>query len=98
MRRLDNKRELVEYFKKNLSKNYTADSLRFALIRQGYSKVAIDLAIEQANKEISEKAPKLTKEKPIIKYEVYDQNNRPIQIEPFTFWEKIVNFFRGRGF
>jgi SOS response regulatory protein OraA/RecX len=96
MRRLDNKRELVDYFKKNLSKNYTAESLKFALINQGYSRAAIDQALEQANKELSENAPKLPKEKPIIKYEVYDQNNKPINVEPFTFWEKVVNFFRGR--
>ncbi len=98
MRRLDNKRELIDYFKKNLSKNYTSDSLKFALITQGYSRAAINQAIDQANKEISETAPKLPKEKPIIKYEVYDQNNKPLNVEPFTFWERFVNFFRGRGF
>ena len=37
MRRLDHKRELVEYFKKNLAKNYTEESLKFALMNQGYS-------------------------------------------------------------
>jgi hypothetical protein len=97
MRRLSNKRELIDYFKKNLSKSYTADSLKFALIDQGYSRAMIDQAIEQANKEIAETAPKLPQEKPIIRYEVYDHNNKPINVEPFTFWEKIVNFFRGRN-
>lgn len=96
MRRLDNKRELIDYFKKNLSKNYTAESLKFALIKQGYSRAAIDQALEQANKELSERAPKIQKEKPIIRYEVYDQHNKPINVEPFNFWEKVVNFFRGR--
>jgi hypothetical protein len=96
MRRLDYKRELVDYFKKNLSKNYTVEPLKFALINQGYSRAAIDQALEQANKELSEKAPKIQKEKPIIRYAVYDQNNKPINVEPFTFWEKVVNFFRGR--
>lgn len=97
MRRLDNKRELIEYFKKNLSKSYTEESLRVALLRQGYSRVMIDQALGQAHKEISERAP-IIKEKPIIKHEYYDENNRPIGIEPFTFWEKVVNFFRGRKF
>jgi hypothetical protein len=55
MRRLDNKRELIDYFKKNLSKNYTEESLKYALMRQGYSLVMIEQALEQANKEISEK-------------------------------------------
>jgi hypothetical protein len=97
MRRLDNKRELVDYFKRNLSKNYTVEALKFALERQGYSRVMIEQAIEQANKEIAERAP-VIKEKPVIKHEYYDENNKPIQVEPFNFWEKIVNFFRGRKF
>ena len=97
MRRLDNKRELVDYFKKNLAKNYTAEALKFALLKQGYSRVMIEQALEQANKEMAAKAP-VIKEKPIIKYEIYDQNDKPIKIEPFTFWEKVINFFRGRKF
>ena len=97
MRRLDNKRQLVEYFKKNLSKNYTPDTLKFALIDQGYSRSVIDEAIEIAYKELAEKAP-ILKEKPVIKYEVYDQNNNPIKVDPFTSWEKVVNLFRGRKF
>jgi len=95
MRRLDNKRQLVEYFKKNLSKNYTPDTLKFALIDQGYSRSVIDEALEEAHKELAETAP-ILKEKPIIKYELYDQNDNPINVEPFTVWEKMVNFFRGR--
>jgi len=85
----------VEYFKRNFSKNYTQDTLRFALLAQGYSRAAIDQAIEMANKELAEKAPVL-KEKPIIKYELYDQDNRPIRIDPFTRWEKIKFFFKRR--
>ena len=95
MRSLDSKRELIEYFKRNLGKGYTADSLRFALIDQVYSRAAIDQAIETANKEIAEKAPQL-KEKPIIKYELYDENYKKVEIEPFTFWEKIKFWFKGR--
>lgn len=97
MRRLDNKRQLVEYFKKNLSKNYTPDTLKFALITQGYSRAVIDEAIDIANKELAERAPVL-KEKPVIRHEVYDLNDNPIQVEPFNAWEKVVNFFRGRKF
>ena len=96
MRRLDSKRELVEYFKKNLSKNYTVETLKFALEKQGYSRAAIDTAITIANKELAEKAPVL-KEKPIIKYELYDKDDNLIQVESFTTWEKIKFFFKGRN-
>ncbi len=97
MRRFDRKRELVEYFKKNLSKNYTEDSLKFALLDQGYSKVAIEQAMIQAHKEIAEKAP-ILKEKPVIKYEIYNENNEPIKVEPFNFWEKIKFFLKGKKY
>jgi len=97
MRRLDNKRQLINYFKKNLSKHYTPDTLKFALIAQGYSRAIIDQAIEIANKELAEKAPVL-KERPVIKYELYDQHNKPIKMEPFNLWEKVKFFFKGRKY
>lgn len=94
MRRLDYKEQLVDYFKKNLSKNYNTDTLKFALISQGYSRVAVDQAYEKAVKEMSEKAPVL-KEKPVIKYQVYDLKNNPIHVEPMTFLDKVKNWFKG---
>jgi len=97
MRRLDGKRELIKYFKRNLSKNYTEESLKFALLNQGYSKTAIEQAMIQAHKEIAEKAP-ILKEKPIIKYEIYNENNEPIKVEPFNFWEKIKFFLKGKRY
>lgn len=97
MRRPENKNQLVEYFKKNLAKSYTEDSLKFALQSQGYSRTAIEQALEQAQKEIAKKAP-ILKEKPIIKHEYYDEKNNPIQVEPFTKWEKIKFFFKRRKY
>ncbi|VVB79695.1 Uncharacterised protein [uncultured archaeon] len=59
-------RQLVEYFKKNLAKGYTQDSLRFSLGRQGYSRALIDKAMEQANREIAMTAPVIKREEPEI--------------------------------
>jgi hypothetical protein len=84
----DYKRKLVNYFKKNLSKGYTSDSLRFALMDQGYSRTAVESALEQANKEIAEKAPVL-KEKPKIKYEIIDEYDKPITIKK-SFFKRIL--------
>ncbi len=95
MRRLDHKRELVDYFLKNLSKNYTEDSLKFALMNQGYSRAAIDQALIEAHKEIAKTAP-ILKEKPVIKYELFNENNEPIKLKPMTFWEKVKFFFKGK--
>jgi SOS response regulatory protein OraA/RecX len=93
MRRLDYKEQLIDYFKKNISKGYTSDALKFSLVKQGYSRVIVDQAFEQANKELAEKAPTL-KEKPVIKYSIYDEKNNPIHLQPLSFWEKIRGLFR----
>jgi len=78
---IDYSREsLIEYFKKNLKKGYTADSLKWALIDQGYSRSAIDIAIEKVHKELAKKAPVL-KEKPKITYQVLDEQDKPVIIK-----------------
>lgn len=92
MRESNRIQNLVNYLKKNLAKGYTFESLKWALINQGYSKAIIERAITQAHKELAENAPVL-KEKPRIKYEMIDENDNPITIKK-SFWKKISNFFR----
>ena len=89
---IDYKKRIINYFKKNLSRGYTEESLKWALVNQGYSRTDISRAIEQVHKELAEKAPEI-KEKPKIKYQIYDKDNNPIKVEvrrPFS----IKNFFR----
>lgn len=83
-------RKLVNYFKKNLSKGYTVEALKWALINQDYSRTAVKRALKQANKELADKAPKL-KEKPKIKVK-----REPIleKIEEDSWKDKIKRFFR----
>jgi len=57
--------QLVKYIKKNIEKGYTTDSLRWALINQGYTRVEVQKAIDIANKELAMAVPKL-REKPVI--------------------------------
>lgn len=81
------KRRLINYFKKNLTKGYTLDSLKFALMTQGYSRVIVESAILQANNELAEKAPVLN-EKPVIKYEIIDEYDKPITIRK-SWWRRF---------
>ena len=76
-------RKLIDYFKKNLEKGYTEESLKWALIQQGYSRTDITRTIEKVNKEIKKEKEKkqVEKEKPKIKYELYGEDNKPIKIE-----------------
>jgi len=87
MERLDYKRKIIDYFKKNLAKGYTPDSLKWALIDQGYSRAIVEIALEQANKELAEKAP-ILKEKPVIKYEIIDEYDKPITIKK-SWWRRF---------
>lgn len=80
-------RKLAEYIKKNLSKGYTPDSLKWALIKQGYPRIEVFKAIDLANQELAEKAPKFN-EKPIVKHELYDQNNLLVQGKK-PWWKRL---------
>ena len=87
MDKREHKRKIVEYLKKNLGKKYTPDTLRWALVNQGYSRSIVEEALEMAQKEIAEKAP-ILKEKPIIRHEIIDENDKPVTIKK-SFLQKI---------
>jgi len=57
--------ELTSYIIKNLKKGYTKESLRWALLNQGYSKIEVEKAFDRADRELAEKAP-ILKTKPEI--------------------------------
>lgn len=80
-------KQLVDYIKKNLSKGYTLESLKWALVNQGHSKVEVGKAMELVNKELAAQAPVL-KEKPMIKIETI-----PPQPEEKSFWQKVKSWF-----
>jgi len=68
--------QLADYLKKNISKGYTTESLKFSLMNQGYSRVSVENAIELANIQLAAKAP-LIKEKPQITYRTIPEIEKP---------------------
>lgn len=86
---MDNKRNLVNYFKKNLKKGYTLGALKIALVNQGYLNVLVEKASKQAVNELSKEAP-ILKEKPVIKYEIIGEDDIPITIKK-PWWKKILD-------
>ncbi|HLC86950.1 MAG TPA: hypothetical protein VJH65_01585 [Candidatus Nanoarchaeia archaeon] len=80
-------KRIISYLIKNLSKGYTEESLRFALISQGYSRTVIDRAILQVHKELAEKAP-LLREKPTIVHEIINENDKAITIKK-PWWKRL---------
>lgn len=83
--------QIVDYLKKNLRKGYTKESLKWALVNQGHSKLEIDKAFQKAESEFAEEAP-ILKTKPEIKYEVVgpDKGNSdfPDTEKKDSFWSK----------
>ena len=71
--------ELADYIKKNLKKGYTKDSLKFALINQGHSRMEVDKALKRVDQQLADDAPVL-KTTPSITYEVIDP---PVEQKPW---------------
>ena len=87
MKETVHERRLAEYFKKNLRKKYTADSLKWALINQGYQRTSIEKALDLANLELAKEAPVL-KEQPIITHEIIDEKGMPVEVKK-SWWKRL---------
>lgn len=79
------KTRLVEYIKRNLRKGYPTDTLKIALINQGYMRPTVDEAVQEAIKQMASEAP-VIKEKPEIEHEVI--LDEPV-VEKKSFWKKL---------
>ena len=75
--------DLAEYITKNLRKGYTKESLKWALVKQGHSKLEVDKAILLVERQMASQAPILNT-KPEIKYEA-----EPVVHEKVSFWKRI---------
>ncbi len=84
------KKRLVEYIKRNLKKGYPTDTLKIALINQGYMRPTVDEAFQEAIKQMASEAP-VIKEKPEIEHEIIV--DEPV-VEKKSFWKKLFGFFK----
>ncbi len=82
--------ELIEYIKNNLKKGYTKESLKWALINQGHSKLEVEKAIKQVDAGLAAQAP-ILKTKPEIKYEVIGPEEYAKKEEKKSFWKNLFN-------
>lgn len=57
--------QIADHVKKNISKGYTSESIKYSLMSQGYSRTSVEKAIALANKQLAEEIPQLV-EKPVI--------------------------------
>jgi hypothetical protein len=84
--------KLVEYLKRNLKKGYPVETLRIALINQGYSRQIIDEALKEALNRMAAEAPVIN-EKPEIEHEVIAEVETPV-VAKKSAWKKFVEFFQ----
>jgi len=89
---LNSRSNLIEYFRKNLKKGYTLESLKVALVKQGYSRGLIESAFRDFEMELAEKAP-ILKDKPQISYEIIDEKNNPVMMRK-SLWKKFLDLWR----
>lgn len=75
--------KVVDRVKQNLSKGYKPEALKWALIKQGYTKSEVDKAIKEAQSQLAAETPKI--EAPEPKVEVIE----PVVQEKKGFWKKI---------
>jgi len=71
--------KLADYIKKNISKGYTTDALKYSLIKQGYSRTSVEKAIDIANRQLAVQAPKMT-EKPTVRFETIEDEEMAARI------------------
>lgn len=75
--------QLADYLKNNLKKGYTKESLKWALVNQGHSKLEVEKAISLVDAELASEAPVL-KTRPVINYEIM-----PEVEEKKSFWKRL---------
>ena len=80
--------ELANYIKKNLKKGYTLDSLKYALVSQGHSKLEVEKALKRTQEDQAKEAP-ILETKPSIVYETIDSDNIQVEDDPRPFWKRI---------
>jgi len=79
--------ELSDYIRKNLKKGYTKESLKWALVGQGHSKLEVEKAIKKAEMDLAREAPVL-KTKPEITYQIVEPKDAVVE-EKKSFWKKL---------
>jgi hypothetical protein len=80
------KRKIIDYIKKNSKKGYPLQTLKFALINQGYLRPMVEESLEQAVREMAREAPVL-KESPKIEHEVV-VDDTPVPVKK-SWWKRL---------
>lgn len=79
--------ELSEYIRKNIKKGYTKESLKWALLSQGYSRLEVDKAFAKVDYDLAHEAP-ILKTRPEIKHEIIAEEDYMSISHDKPFWKR----------
>jgi hypothetical protein len=82
-REVNRRKKILEYLQQNLAKGYSADSLKWSLLKQGHSRTDVEFGLEQV-KELTKPAP-VVAEKPAV-MEIDDSDSR-FGVEQKPWWK-----------
>jgi len=90
--------QLADHIKRNLSKGYTIESLKYSLLQQGYSRTSIEKAIQLATKQMADEAPRMV-EKPVIRFQTVDDEDMAAKVAAQDasnkgFFKKLFGWFK----
>jgi len=85
MRESEYRNKLMDYLRKNMQKGYNTESLRWALVDQGYSRTMVDSAIKEASSEMSKLSAQ--REKPVITHEIVTEE--PAEMPKKSWWKSF---------
>jgi hypothetical protein len=82
--------DIDKYLERNLKKGYTKESLKWALVKQGYPKKLIERSFKKFEKNDRD----IPKEKPTIKHEIISQEGeKTVTVyNPRSFWKRLFGF------
>lgn len=81
--------KLADYIKRNISKGYTLDSLRWALVKQGKNRTEIERAVTLAQQQMAANAPKF---QPTARVIIEKEEPKSVKKGIFA---KFIDWFKG---
>jgi hypothetical protein len=82
----DYSQKLVDYLKRNLSKGYDLESLRWALVSQGYSRVQVEKAMGIVKEQMLQSVPKAAEP---AKITAVEEPTVVVEPEKKSIWQRL---------
>ncbi len=79
--------ELTDYLKKNIQKGYSRESLHWALVNQGYSRLEVAKALESLDRELPKETQNLGT-KPHIEHRIISNG---VESQRKSFWSRFFS-------